>query len=430
MYRLLGQKKVTVVLSLVVVLVLCLSALAGAKTKIRFAFAVERASAPEYIAVIDKFHETHPDIEVEYTYIPGGEFLEKLQTNLAAGTPIETFYVNDRDVPAMALAGVMAPLDKLVEADTSFDRSSLFPGALAAGEYDGKLYGLPYYYGPHYLYYNKVALDESGVAYPDTETSYDDLATMARKLTTDSNNDGEKDSYGLHLQASFGWLDKLVYSHGGRFFNDDRTAFELTGEETVRGFKFYYETLISELGVIPIGIRWTDLFSEGNLGILFGYRGLNTYIFERVHGSVGVNIGMTTTPRGPAQHYMAGASAVVAMAPNLAPDRQEAAWEFLKWWTSKTVQGDIFSVASMPVTVEGLTSDGFRQNIAPWETEDILLHVAQNAHSAPVTPAGPQIQAVVSGYSNKVIQGEMAIEEALGHIEREANILWHEAITP
>ncbi len=405
-------------------LILTFASVGAAKTKIQFAFAVERANAPDYVATVDSFNATHPDIEVEYTYIPQASFVEKAIIAMAAGTPAETFYVNDRDVPKMVLAGVMASLDDYIKADKTFTLNGIFPGALNAGRYNGRIYGIPYYYGPHFLYYNRNLFDAAGLVYPNQNSTYDDIASMGKKITKDTNGDGQTDIYGLYIPRTLGWLDKVVYSFGGRYFNDQNTQLKLTEASTIAGFKWYYDYTIRELQIVPIAGTWNTLYADGKLAMAFSYRGYNSFFAQMPN----VAMAMTATPKGPVEQYMSAASAVIAMAPGLSVEKSSAAWEFLKWWISDTIQSSTMSKTTIPVTRSALVSADFRNNIVTWENINLLLEVAQKAHPAPVTPAWQNIETVFSGYSTKVMNGQMPVEEALLHVEQEANRLWSEAI--
>ncbi len=418
-----GKKSLVAVWCLVLIFGLSAITPVYARTKIQFGMAIVAANAPEYVAAVDAFNASHPDMEVEYYYVGGTSvFKQKVMVALAGGTPFDTFYLNDRDVPTMALAGTMAPLDGIAARDPSLDLNGIFPGSLNSGRYNGILYGLPYYYGPHYLYFNKNLFNANGVAYPTLNTTYDEAARSGKRLTKDTNGDGINEIFGLFIQTNLGWLDKLIYSFGGTYFNSAKTRIQLSDLNTITAFRWYYDYAIQQLQVAPPDTSGSTLFPVGKLGMMFSYRGNPQWVQME-----DIDIGMSATPRGPMDQYMSAPSAVVAMSPGLSAEKSKVAWEFIKWMASDEIQSSTLVSKSLPVTRRAFISN-FRQYLLPWEDINVLMYVAVGAHPAPVAPAWASIESVNARYFKQVINGQISVQEALVHVEEEANVLWQNEI--
>jgi multiple sugar transport system substrate-binding protein len=118
--------------------------------------------------MISQFNSTHPDIHVTESSIPSATGDAKLLSEIAAGDPPDVFtewnpvlgeYAGDGTIQSMApyLTGSYSGLEKW-----------LYPIALAGGEYNGTLYGVPMGMNSWALYYNKSMLKAAGISSPPT----------------------------------------------------------------------------------------------------------------------------------------------------------------------------------------------------------------------------------------------------------------------
>jgi multiple sugar transport system substrate-binding protein len=118
--------------------------------------------------MITQFNATHPNIHVTESSIPSATGDAKLLSEIAAGDPPDVFtewnpvlgeYAGDGTIQSMApyLTGAYSGLEKW-----------LYPIALAGGEYNGTLYGVPMGMNSWALYYNKSMLKAAGISSPPT----------------------------------------------------------------------------------------------------------------------------------------------------------------------------------------------------------------------------------------------------------------------
>src|SRR5207245_2197044 len=106
--------------------------------------------------------------------------------------------VNYRGTFLWASSGIIRSLDDLVKAD-KFDTTQYYPAALGAGQWEGKLFGMPFkiHPGPCIVYYNVNAVNEAGVKMPEKQfASWDDLLRAAKQLTKPGS--GRIDRYGFY----------------------------------------------------------------------------------------------------------------------------------------------------------------------------------------------------------------------------------------
>jgi raffinose/stachyose/melibiose transport system substrate-binding protein len=127
-------------------------------------------------AIINKFEEQHPNIDVQLEEIAGTNYTTRLNTALAAGEAPDLFGLSPGpDTKAAAAAGYNVDLtDKL-------DISGLTPSAKAAVTIDGKVWSAPilgsYTVG---LYYHRKIFAENGLTPPSTQAEFMALCDKLR----------------------------------------------------------------------------------------------------------------------------------------------------------------------------------------------------------------------------------------------------------
>src|SRR5262245_13989363 len=145
----------------------------------------------EFVAA---FEEAHPNINVEVTTYPEGQFGTKVATPIAARKPPDVV-----SYPGLCWmkAGLLLPLDDLVAQD-GIDLSGFNPGIVGTSgqsnaefgcSYGGKLYCLGSFTGAVVLLYNKHMFDAAGLAYPPTwpPMSIDEFVADSCALTDQDN---------------------------------------------------------------------------------------------------------------------------------------------------------------------------------------------------------------------------------------------------
>ena len=123
--------------------------------------------------LVAAFEQAHPEITVNVTTYPEGQFGTKVDTAIAAGRPPDLV-----SYPGLSWmkAGLLLPLDDLVT-EENIDLSGFNPGIVGTSgqsnaefgcSYGGKLYCLGSFTGAVVLLYNKDMFDAAGLEYPPT----------------------------------------------------------------------------------------------------------------------------------------------------------------------------------------------------------------------------------------------------------------------
>ncbi|RQP10399.1 MAG: sugar ABC transporter substrate-binding protein [Microbacteriaceae bacterium] len=210
--------------------------------------------------IVDAFEEENPDIRVEVTTLPYGDYFTALQTDLAAGTQSDVFDIEYANYAEFQANGVLAPI---TVSDPSVYRQSV----LEAYQTDGTQYALPSSFSDVVLYYNKDLFDAAGLEYPSADWTWADEKAAAEALTDESAG-----VWGDHQPVSFYEYYKALAQNGGEFLNADRTAVAFNTPEGIEAAKWLVEKSGTVMPTIEQGQGTpdfdTNLFKEGKLAML------------------------------------------------------------------------------------------------------------------------------------------------------------------
>lgn len=213
--------------------------------------------------LIEAFEAENPNIDVELTEIPEGDYVTKIDTALLAGEGPDLAFAY---VPRWLKAGEFLALDNIIDQyNVPFDD---FNKAITRDcTFEGKVYCFGTYTGAIILVYNKDVFDKFGVPYPSaTEPmSMQDYFDMTVKLTQKSDNLEER-IWGGDAWPHYWWMDWRTHlGDEGRtavgFVNDDSTvkAYQLMADMRTVG------SAMSTSEGAMVQMEGTDLLVQGRL---------------------------------------------------------------------------------------------------------------------------------------------------------------------
>lgn len=157
---------------------------------------IEQVWASQIAAYMVKY----PNVTVDTQFGDFSGFMDKLTTEIAAGTPPDIAMVIPDLLPTYYAQGLLLDLEPYMGA---VDQTAWYPQAwegLSFGP-DKHHFGVPLTFDTvGCLWYNKDLFDQAGMKYPDETWTYDDLVSNAAKLTTRGSG-GQTTQWGLGI----GW---------------------------------------------------------------------------------------------------------------------------------------------------------------------------------------------------------------------------------
>ena len=161
--------------------------------------------------------------------------VDKLTTSLSGSDSPDVVEVGNTQAAAFTSSGAFLDLTDQFEALGGDD---LLPGFVEAGSYDGKFYAAPLYSGSRLVFFNKAALEASGLSVP---TSLDEYISNAETLAAD--NPGAS---GIWWPGQ-DWYNALpfIWENGGEVatFADGKWSSQFSSAGSIKGLEQVQELM-------------------------------------------------------------------------------------------------------------------------------------------------------------------------------------------
>jgi len=164
--------------------------------------------APIVKAASDQFEKAHPGVTVDVQYQTWTDHLKKFDATLAGGNAPDVIEMGNTEMTKYMAAGAFQDLTSL---KGSFANSSTWlAGLAAAGVYNKKTFGVPYYAGSRVVTYRTDLFKKAKIKVPQTLAQF---ATDARRLAAT----GSGKSFSPVYLAGTDWYAAMsfVYEYGG-----------------------------------------------------------------------------------------------------------------------------------------------------------------------------------------------------------------------
>lgn len=311
-------------LALVLTLAVALPGSASAKETIQF-YAWSSEQAALYEEVLNLFHSTQDEVQVELTWTPYEEYWTKLQTSIPAGNGPDAFVVSTSRYNIYRDAGgLMENLSPYLERD-GLTLDHLDDSILNMIDGDGSIYMIPKDCDSIGLFYNKGIFDAAGEPYPTADWTWDDMFAAAQRLTNP--NEGV---WGCAISTAddTGYVPYLR-SYDGYFVDPDRVTPTATKPVIAERLAIWRQ-LIRD-GVSPDvptvdEIGGDQLFINGQIALFVdGCWQLAPY-YEAMTADV---LGLSPVPKGSDHRDSTSGSTGFSISPT--STKKEAAWKFVSF---------------------------------------------------------------------------------------------------
>ncbi|MFA6154138.1 sugar ABC transporter substrate-binding protein [Mesorhizobium sp.] len=374
--------------------------------EVRVTVAEYSAKTGPYFADVKKeFEAANPGITVKFEVVPWDVLLQKLTTDITAGTNADLSIIGTRWLIDFVQQDVAEPLDGYItpEFKGRFIDTFLSPSIM-----EGKTYGLPIAASARALYYNKELFEKAGIAKPPA--TWAELQEDARKIKALGSG-----TFGFGLQGKEIETDVYYYyamwSQGTEILNKDGTS-GLGTPGALEAAKLY-KSMIDE-GLTEPGVTSNNredvqnLFKQGKVGMMITAPFLSNQIKEEAPT---LKYGVAAIPAGPSgARGTYGVTDSMIMFKN--SKNKDEAWKLMDFLfttqqRAKFTQGEGF----LPVNKEEAKMDYYVNNA------DLAAFTAllPDARFAPVIPGWEEVAQITSDAMQKIYLGgdpEAGLKEA------------------
>ncbi len=309
--------------------------------------------------LVDVWNESHTN-QIEVTVVPASEFVTKLGTMIASGTPPDIVAVDLIYVPAFSAAGQMTDITELAKGLPYFDQLS--PSHVRLATYEGKIFALPFNAEGSVLLWNKELFSQAGLDPEKPPTNWAEIYDAAKAIT--ALGDG---TYGYYFSGACAGCNAftfapLIWASGGDILSEDGTQPTLDDPMVKEALAFYRqmweEELIQPGSVADGGTEFFNTFSSGKIGM----QGLGAFAITLLKTSeTPFDFGVTFLPgkEGGVSSFAGGDSIGIPAGSRYVNE----AFEFITWLLSDEVQLEQYAASfSLPVRTDLADNEYFAED--------------------------------------------------------------------
>lgn len=301
--------------------------------------------------LIDAYNASHKN-KVELTVFPADSYQQKVGTAAGAKQLPDVLAADVVYAPNYASKGVY--LDISARIDELGFKDTLAPAHMKTATYDGKNYGVPHDIDLSAVFYNKVLYERAGLDPEKPPTTLAEMVAQAEKIKTLG---GDISGYffggacpGCQLFTSW----PMIWASGENVLNEEGTASTIDNPVAAEVYgmlrKLYADGVVPASAKNESGPTWTQLFSEGKVGIQpMGATGL-----QGIEEGPDLQVGVAPIPGldGGSSSFVGGD--VLGISAN--SEHAAAAWDFISWTLSEEAQVDVVA-KSKNITVRSDLAD-------------------------------------------------------------------------
>lgn len=364
-------------------------------------------------SLVDEWNAANPDVQVENVFVGWGDLLPKLQSAAAGGDVPDVAAGDLVWLPKLTRTQRLVPLDDFVDPGKL---DGFFPEMLRVGQLDGATYSLPVSTNNLQLFYNRELFEQAGLDPDQPPTTWEELRDYANQCA-----DPSAGVQGMELFTEPGegltWQFQVyLWEAGGEFLNEDGTAAAFNTPAGEQALQFWVDLLHEDESAVlaPWGA-----FGQGSACMMMD----GSWMVGIWGADPPFDFGTASMPHPtdgePATNM--GGEQIFIMAEDSA--RQEAAYRFVDWLTSRDVQLEwVKATGFMPVLSELAADPEYRSYVEATEPRLLpFVDGAQHARSRPPVPTYPEVSDAFSREIERALLGDVSVSDALSNAEAAVN---------
>jgi len=391
----------------------------------------------EYMKVLTERYKAETGADIQVDILGYVELYQKMTQDYSTDT--KQYDLATVDIVwsgEFAVKGWTVDLTPLIERDKAeINTNDIYPVMWAMGSWEDKQVAFPMSGYANSLIYRKdlfndpaekkAFMDEYGyeLAPPETMSQMRDMATFFTRK--------DKNLYGLVANGARGpavaqdWME-YMRSFGGQILDENGNVV-IDSKECLESLKFFVDIFDKWAPPGAIGYWWDDRETAYRTGQAvmqsswsIARAGYEDPSISKVVGKTG----MAAPPKveGKETFYGVGGWGIGINA-DISKERQEIAWDFIKWLTSPEVQKDWLLHDGQPIRISTVKDPELNQKM-PWLP--VMHKVYQNGDGdyRPRVPEYNEIQSILGLRVNQAITHELSAEEAISKAAEEIKVLY------
>lgn len=355
-----------------------------------------------------KFEAENPQIEVKIQAIPWSVVQTKLLTAITGGNPPDIAQIGSSLMGEYQRVGAFLDMTPLVE-EGKISKEGFIPSTLESCEFDGKLYGVPWYSETRMLFYRKDLFSRVGYdKFPETWESFKD-ATLKLKA------EGVKTPFTLPASEpnTPTELYSTIWQNGTEVISESGEILVET-PEFKESIKYYTDFFRENISQTSIGGDLIQLFVKGEVASFIGGPWMigiiksGTKDFEDKWD-------VAMLPGKKAQTSYVGGSNFVVFS-HSKEEKRESAFKFIQFMSRPDIQVEWFkNTNNLPSVREAWKSEAIQENPLVSKFEDQL----EESKTVKNIPGISRIDRALVAKVEKIIYGKVDIDTGMAELKSE-----------
>ena len=393
-----SYRRAGIVIALLLVLALAVPSLAQQPVVLELWNVFNPAVSKDGIAHREKYalyEQLHPGIKINHNVMTYADLRQKAIVAGQGKTGPDVLHMLGEWVNEFVRLGLVADITDRVNAWRDKDK---FPDVTwSVASVNGRIYGIPSIASTRVLVYRGDLFDEVGVGQPPR--TWDELRTVAKKLTLDRNGDGQPEIYGMAFATSTDAIRGpqeflvLLWSTGAEFVTKvgDKYVPGFTVEQAASVFRLYYDMMHVDKTVPLFSRGWEyeeldSAFEAGTLAMTQNGSWMRNRA-ERAETGKFWRTAPFPYSKVPATYLEVKVEGIGAFSKH-----KDEAWEFLQWLYSRDNMADITKYDNLPSRSDVMALP-FYQADPVWRKT--FLEVIPTGKVVPPIPTAPLFRAMM-----------------------------------
>lgn len=378
--------------------------------------------------LVDKFNQTHSGIQVESLYVgQPDQQIPKILAAVVGNAPPDLLWFNPTIGGQLVELGAIIPVDEMLV--NSPVKDQIDPALFTSMQYKGKLWSVPFATNNVGVFYRPSLFKAAGIT--NLPKTWEELRTVAKKLTRDTNGDGKIDQHGIFLPLGKGeftvfiWLP-FMWGGGGEIVNgnlDRAAAVNLTENKGAKAALQLWRNLITDgsavLSAPERGFETND-FVKGKVAMQVTGPWTLTYIANDIPDG---DFDAFPIPVGERPATSIGGENLFLF--KTTPEKQKAAFKFAEYVLSEEFQTEwALGTGYLPVNLKSRQSPKYQEFIQKQPTLKVFLEQTKYGKSRPIFPGYNRVSENIGRAMEAVLLGKNSPQEALKQSQQRLDLIF------
>ncbi len=370
-------------------------------------------------ALAKQYTQLNPNVTInlDYTEYTGGALRQKIMASIAAANPPDLAQAFENEVAAYYKAGAIVPLDEYVKGPNGVSADDLkdIPQALLDtgrfAQFDNRLLSFPFNKSLSVLWYNVPLLRAAGFEKPPA--TWDEFRQLCDKVAKEGVTCWA-------IQPNATTFTTFLWTRGGVLADADFKEARFNSPEGVAVLELEQELVKKGQAYVSRGFDWQNDFGAQKVAMVFSSMVSDPFIDRVVKGTFDYSMApYPTAPGKPTATVLTGTNAVIFKS---TPEKQAAAWDFVKWATSREQTAFWASETGyLPVRTSALETPTLQQVLQTRPRYKVALDLMPYGRPEPSLAPWTQVRDFLQDAENKVLSQTASAQQALDEAARKAN---------